>query len=137
MSITIIDEPITAQRQIKAINAAHPIVEDITKSPSKFFLPSFIRQRYNNYIINQNKSKIKKPNRSSWVFLLEVKIGLFKIAVLKPSILNPDHSKSAYLKLSTPCCVCDTPDVEDIRPCGWQVCKPTTSTKCCSKFYPH
>jgi hypothetical protein len=42
VSITIIDEPITAQRQIKAINAAHPIVEDITKSPSKFFLPSFI-----------------------------------------------------------------------------------------------
>lgn len=56
--------------KINAKKAAHPITEDITKSPNKFLFPSSIIQRYIKYLKNQNKFKIKKPNLATVGFLV-------------------------------------------------------------------
>ena len=118
MSIIIRDVPIMTKRQIRAIKAAHPIVEDITKSPSKFFLPSFIIQRYMKIHKSLNIFKIKKPNLAKVGFLIKVEIDLIKIAVSTPSISNSDYPKSAYLGLSTPGFVCDVLGVLTSDPTG-------------------
>ena len=56
------ETPTIKDIKINPKKAAHPITEDITKSPNKFLFPSFIIQRYTKYIEIQNKFKIKKPN---------------------------------------------------------------------------
>ena len=63
------ETPTIKDIKINPKKAAHPITEDITKSPNKFLFPSSIIQRYIKYLKSQNKFKIKKPNRATVGFL--------------------------------------------------------------------